>query len=62
MQCVNDDCAYPQMKVLETVKTPFVTLRIYRCPICKWSANTKEELSDNENIPQLIRHLKKVKS
>ena len=53
MKCPN--CSAPKLKTIETFQTDERTIRTKKCPECKWTFTSVEQISDDLVIPKTIR-------
>lgn len=59
MHCPN--CAQPGLRTIETFQLGNETIRTKKCPLCKWTFTSREEICDSVVIPKAIRHTKRKK-
>jgi transcriptional regulator NrdR family protein len=56
MNCPN--CYAENMRTTETFKMPCETVRTKQCQVCKWKYTSRETISTDIGIPNVIRNLK----
>lgn len=57
MHCPN--CGHPKLATIETFQLNDSTVRTKKCPSCKWTFTSREEICDDVVIPKSIRHSKR---
>ena len=57
MKCPN--CEQPGLKTIETFQLNDKTIRTKKCPECKWTFTSVEEISDSLVIPKSVRRMKR---
>lgn len=57
MNCPN--CNNQRLHTIETFQTPEQTVRTKKCKACQWTFTSKEEISDEVEIPKSLRDAKR---
>lgn len=59
MMCPN--CGHIKLATIETFQVTNATIRTKKCPACRWTFTSREELCEDILIPKVVRHAKRKK-